>query len=545
MKMKVLLVSLGLVCAGLASAAQVTPTAEKPNIIVILMDDMGYSDFSSYGGEIPTPNIDQLASEGLRFSQFYNSARCSPSRASLLTGLYPHQAGMGYLATGDVKPDSKGTQGIIHDRAVTMAEVLNRSGYFTAMTGKWHLGFDRGITPWSEGFQRSLNLPHGAIYFPNQIQYQEAPEKYTLYYNSKPIANDDPVLGKKDWYGTDLWTDMGIRFIEEAREQKKPFFLYLSHIAPHFPIMAPQEEIDKFRGQYMAGWNKLREARYQRQIEMGLIDKSWPLTKALPEINDWDKLPEKKKQRFDEMMAVYAASITKVDQNVGKLVAYLKETKQLDNTLLLILSDNGGNAEGGPEGRSGNKPLGGPDSNVFVGMNWAMLQNTPFLYFKHFTHEGGVATPLIAHWPKGIAKQLNGRIDHTPGHLVDIMATAVDLSNASYPTTFNGHEILPMEGVSLNGLFKGQPLQRGKPIFFEHEGNRAVRDGKWKVISRGYGPWELYDMEADRTETKNLAVNYPEQVQIMVAQYTDWAKNSYVDELFKEPRTNWGAPKKK
>ncbi|MCM2678710.1 arylsulfatase [Echinimonas agarilytica] len=528
------------VCTQASATAALAST--PPNIVVILADDMGWSDIGSYGGEIPTPHLDSLAENGLRFSNFYNSARCSPTRASLLTGLYPHQAGMGHLATQFVKKESKGTLGILHDRAVTMAEVLNDAGYFTAMTGKWHLGFERGITPWGEGFQRSLNLPRGAIYFPNQSMHKKDPKNFELHLNGKAIANDAEVLGQKDWYGTDLWTDFGIKFIKEAQQEDKPFFLYLAHVAPHFPVMAPQKDIEQFRGKYMEGWHKIRHDRYQRQIKMGLIDKSWALTEELPEVQHWDELPLEKQQRYDQLMAVYAAAVSRMDQSVGRLVHYLEQTDQLDNTLILFLSDNGSSAEGGPRARMGGKgPMGGPQSNLFIGMNWATVHNTPFTLFKHFTHEGGIATPLIAHWPNGIEKSLNGTIDSTPGHVVDVMATAVDLSKSTYPKTFNGHEILPMSGASLLPIFKGNEFKRAEPIFFEHEGNRAVRDGHWKVVSRNYQPWELYDMTADRTEMNNIANKYPERVKAMAVQYNEWAERSFVDSFFHEARNNWGS----
>ena len=517
--------------------------SERPNVIVVLVDDMGFSDFSSYGGEIPTPNIDALAEDGIRFTQFYNSARCSPSRAALLTGLNPHQAGMGYLS-GKQEPQSRGTFGRLHERSVTIAQVLHEAGYRTAMTGKWHLGNAPGTTAATRGFDRSLSAVAGGIYFADQ-QFHTAggkpAERRHLLLDGKRVELDDPVLGPAGWYGTDLWTDWGIRFIEEARTQKKPFFLYLAHVAPHFPLMAPEADIDRFADVYRDGWEKLRRARYARQQQMGLIGPNKGLTEPLASADDWDHLSATEKARFGRMMAVYAAAISRVDQSVGRLVTYLKSTGQFDNTLILILSDNGGNAESGPRGRTGDQPWGGPTSNVWAGMNWAQLENTPFRYFKHFTQEGGIATPLIAHWPKGIAPERRGSFERTPGHLIDIMPTVLAATGASYPNQYDGHAILPMEGVSLAPLLEGRSVTRGKPIFWAHEGNRAIRDGRWKAVKRLGDPWQLFDMDTDRTEIEDLAATQPDRLRSMAAAWDAWAERTFVDPWTDdERRTDWG-----
>lgn len=539
----------GSMLSGLGSAAAATPDPAQgqvknpPNIVVILVDDMGFSDFSSYGGEIPTPNIDALARGGLRFTQFYNNARCSPTRAALLTGLNPHQAGMGYLS-GKRDPQSHGTFGRLHERSVTIAQLLRGAGYMTAMTGKWHLGNEPGTTPATRGFDRSLSAVAGGIYFPDQ-QFSkgggEGGPRFLLR-DGRRVELNDPSLGK-NWYGTDLWTDWGMRYIDEARDRKKPFFLYLAHVAPHFPLMAPQADIEKFVGKYRAGWDKLREARFRRQQEMDLIGPNTGLSELSEAGNDWDSLSEEDKIRFDRMMAVYAATIARVDQSVGRLTAHLKATGQFDNTLILILSDNGGNAESGPRGRTGAVPWGGPTSDTWAGMNWAGLENTPFRSFKHFTHEGGIATPMIAHWPAGIATNLRGRLERTPGHVIDIMPTLLDLTGASYPARFDGKAILPFEGTSLLPLFKGQAVTRGKPLFWAHEGNRAVRDGRWKAVKRLGYPWQLFDMEADRTERSDLAQAQSSRLAAMSAAWDEWAERTYVDEWTDDVRrTDWGAP---
>lgn len=531
-----------LLLASISGAAKAA-TGERPNVIVILVDDMGFSDFSSYGGEIPTPNIDALAENGIRFTQFYNSARCSPTRAALLTGLNPHQAGMGYLS-GKREPQSRGTFGRLHERSVTIAQLLRDAGYLTAMAGKWHLGNAPGTTAATRGFDRSLSAVAGGIYFEDQ-QFRtdrgQRAERRHLLLDGQRVELDDPVLGPVGWYGTDLWTDWGIRFIDEARGQKKPFFLYLAHVAPHFPLMAPQADIDRFVGTYRDGWEKLRQARFARQQQMGLIGPNKGLTEPLESADDWDALSAGEKARFDRIMAVYAATIHRLDQSVGRLVAHLKSTGQLDNTLILVLSDNGGNAESGPGGRTGEKPWGGPTSNVWAGMNWAQVQNAPFRYFKHFTHEGGIATPLIAHWPEGIAPERVGELERTPGHVIDILPTLLAATGASYPERYQGNAILPMEGISLLPLLEGGSVTRAKPIFWAHEGNRAVRDGRWKAVKRLGYPWQLFDMATDRTEMEDLAAAEPDRVRAMAAAWDAWAERSYVDPWTDdERRTDWG-----
>jgi len=523
-----------LVVVGFAAPVS---AAERPNIVVVLVDDMGFSDIGCYGSEIPTPNLDRMAANGLRFTQFYNCARCSPTRASLLTGLYPHQAGMGWL-DNRVEPTSKGIHGKLLPRCVSMAEVLGDAGYFTAMTGKWHLGQQHGSVPWKRGFRRSLNSRFGEVYFPKEAS---RPGTENLYLDGVEIPKDSPVFGK-EWYSTDLFVEWGLKFIDEARAEKKPFFLYIAQGAVHFPLRAPKEVIDKYRGKYMVGWDKLRLQRHAKQIEMGLVDPKWPLAPRPPQSPDWESRAQDRKERFDAMMAVYAAMIDRIDFAMGTLVEGLRQRGELDNTLILFLSDNGGNAEGGPPGETlGEGPVGGPYSRVKLGMNWATLANTPFRRYKHFTHEGGVSTPLIAHWPTGIAKARNGAFEKTPGHLVDVMATAVDLAGAKYPAMRDGSAIEPMQGISLRPAFEGKALSRPQPIFWEHEGNKAVREGKWKLVQRHKLPWELFDMEADRTEQNNVIAQHPEIASKLQAAYAEWAARTYADEWPGPDHTDWGA----
>ncbi len=510
--------------------------SDRPNIIVILVDDMGFSDIGCYGSEIPTPNLDGLAAHGVRFTQFYNTPRCSPTRASLLTGLYPHQAGMGWL-DNKVEPQSRGFHGRLLPRCVTIAEVLRNAGYFTAMSGKWHLGQQHGTPPWERGFMRSLNSRYGEVYFPVEA---DRPGTEKLYLNGRELPKDSPELGK-DWYSTDLFTDWGLRFIDEARAEKKPFFLYLAQGAVHFPLRAPAEIIAKYQGKYMKGWDRLREERHARQIQIGIVDAKWALSPRPDDSPSWDTRAPDRKQRFDAIMAVYAAMVECIDRAVGTLVAGLKQRGVLDDTLILFLSDNGGNAEGGPPGITrGEGPIGGPRSYVLLGMNWATLANTPFRRYKHFTHEGGISSPLIAHWPAGISAARRGCLEKQPSHLIDIMATAVDLGHAEYPAEFKGNAILPMEGVSLRPTFEGSPLHRRQPIFWEHEGNKAVRDGQWKLAQKWRGPWELYDMEADRTELHNLITDHRDVAERLQAAWSAWAARAFVDEWTGPDHTNWG-----
>lgn len=488
--------------------------AEKPNIVVVLVDDMGFSDIGCYGSEIPTPNLDALAANGLRFTQFYNTGRCCPTRASLLTGLYPHQAGVGHMTDDKGLP---GYAGRLNDSCVTIAEVLRPAGYFTAMSGKWHVGQNFGVTPWGRGFDRSLNAAAGGFYFPES-------EKAKLFLNGEAIANNDPRL-PSNWYSTDLWTTFGLKFIDEALAEKKPFYLHLCHNAPHFPLQVPAEEIAKFRGKYKIGWGAARDRRYAKMIELGIIDAKWAKSPRPEAVQPWAEVPKEEQDRFDHLMAVYAAVVHRMDKAIGDLVAGLKQRGVFENTLILFMSDNGGNAEAGPKG----KTIGDPTkagSDWFCGESWAFPQNTPFRLFKHYNHEGGIATPLIAHWPLGITAK--NELRHQPGHLIDIMATCVDVGGSAYPATFKDKPITPMEGKSLTIAFKNQPIER-ESLFWEHEGNAAVRHGDLKLVRKGQtGPWELYDLKADRTELHDLASVQPDKAKELAAAWEAWAERAHV-----------------
>jgi arylsulfatase A-like enzyme len=495
-------------------AGDAAPPA-RPNIVIVLVDDMGFSDIGCYGSEIPTPNLDKLAANGLRFTQFYNTGRCCPSRASLLTGLYSHQAGVGHMVERGNVP---GYLGHLNDKCVTIAEVLRDAGYFTAMSGKWHLGHEQGVVPSNRGFMRSLEAPAGGFYYGQS-------QKAALFLDGKQLENDDPVL-PRDWYTTDLWTEFGIRFIDEALAAKKPYFLYLAYNAPHFPLQAPLDEIKRFRGTYKVGWDKLRDQRLANERMLGILDLTCELSPRAAQVKAWDALDEKEQDRFDHIMAIYAAVVAHLDTAMGRLVDALRQRGTLDNTLILFMSDNGGNAEGGPEGITRGENLGGPMSMVYCGQSWATLENTPLRRYKHFNHEGGIATPLIAHWPARITD--HGALRRQPGHLIDLMTTCVELAGATYPTTFNGYDILPMEGRSLVPAFSDLPIARDA-LFWEHEGNAAIRVGDMKLVRAGRnGDWELHDLAKDRSEMHDLAPEKPDLAKELAARWDAWAVRAQV-----------------
>lgn len=523
MNFRMVFVLVAAVC-GVCDVSVAAPAAQ-PNIVVILVDDMGFSDLGCYGSEIPTPNLDALGANGLKFTQFYNTGRCCPTRASLLTGLYPHQAGVGHMTDDKGAP---GYQGRLNDRCLTIAEVLRPAGYFTALSGKWHVGQNLGVVPWERGFDRSLNAAAGGFYYPDS-------PKAKLFLNGEPLKNDDPRL-PKDWYSTDLWTTFGLTFIDEALAAKKPFYLHLCFNAPHFPLQAPAADIAKFRGTYKAGWGATRDARYAKQLKLGLIDTAWAKSPRPDVVDLWKSVSAEEQDRFDHLMATYAAVVHRMDKAVGDLVEGLRQRGVLDNTLILFMSDNGGNAEAGPKGKTAGDPSTA-QSDWFCGMSWAFVENTPFRLFKHFNHEGGVATPLIAHWPAGIAAKGEWRTQ--PGHLIDIMATCADVGGATYPAEFSGKPILPMEGTSLVPAFANKPLERDA-LYWEHEGNAAVRVGDLKLVRRGRaGAWELYDLKADRTELHDLAAAQPDKAKELAARWDAWAARAQV-----KPYPDEGAGKK-
>jgi arylsulfatase len=522
-----------LVLASLAIALGSASAADRPNVLLILADDLGYSDPGCFGGEIATPNLDRLAAGGLRFTHFYSATRCCPSRASLLTGLYPHQAGVG-LMTGDQK--LSGYRGTLQPNTVTIAEVLKTAGYRTFMAGKWHLasGPKRGPTPIDRGFDDYFGMIEGFRDFWDAKGYIRLPagRPQRSYTNGR-------------FYATDAFTDHALDFLADARTTpEQPFFLYLAFTAPHFPLHAPKDEIAKYKNTYSKGWDKLREERFEQQKKLGLVS---PDTK-LPPRSDfetrtdfhrtgtnpaWDSLPADRRADLARRMAVYAAMVDRMDQNIGRVMDDLKKHDQLNNTLILFLSDNGACAEWDPfgfDGGSGPKNvlhtgadldrMGGPGTYHSYGSGWANVCNTPFRLYKHYCHEGGIASPLIAHWPKGIAAK--GELREQVGHLIDVMPTCLDVSGAKYPEGKT-----PPEGKSLLPAFAGKPLLRDY-LAWEHEGNRAIRSGNWKLVARHDGPWELYDLNADPTELDDRSAKHPDRLKDLSTKWDDWAKRTNV-----------------
>jgi arylsulfatase A-like enzyme len=508
---------------GLAfSAAVMGQQQQKPNIILILADDMGYSDIGCFGSEIPTPNLDKLAMQGVRFSQFYNASRCCPTRASLLTGLYQHQAGVGDMVNDLGLPSY---QGYLNTTSVTLAEVLKMNGYNTYMSGKWHVGNRPETLPRKRGFDRYFGLIDGAGSYFERIPYrinQKAP-RWML-----DDADFDPP--KDGFYMTNAITDHAIDFLNEEKPKKEPFFLYLAYTAPHWPLHALPEDINKYRGKYLKGWDEFRKERFERMKKMGLINASCKLSPRDENSPDWNSLSPEEKKMWDLRMAVYAAMIDRMDQNIGRIVAQVEEMGELNNTLIIFLSDNGGCHEGiknkgtyiRTTGETGNR-----DSFDAYEFPWANVSNTPFRMHKHWVHEGGISTPFIAFYPEKIegGKLITG----TTGHIIDLMPTLLDFAGGTYPETFNGNQITPIEGISLKQVFEGKIMPRGQPVFWEHEGNRAMRKGDWKLVSqydyqaKKFRPWELYDMKTDRSELNDLSSRNPELKSQMIQDYEQWA----------------------
>lgn len=514
-----------------AIAAKHVSGLGRPNIIVMMVDDMGFSDIGCYGGEIQTPHIDALARGGLQFTQFYNTGRCCPTRASLLTGLHPHQTGIGHMTETPAGPSPMSDhpyQGYLNEQCVTLAEVLKKAGYSTLMTGKWHLGYhDKNNWPLQRGFEKYFGIISGASHFMNP-----QPPRGLTYMN-------EPVLPGPGFYTTDAFTEHAMQFIRESTTEanEQPFFLYLAYNAPHWPLHAKSDDLAKYEGKYRGGWHALMEKRLEKQRAMGLIDPSW---QAAPhEGPEWGALDEKTRHLLDLRMAAYAACIDSVDQNIGRLVAFLKHQQLYENTLLFFLSDNGACQEGGILGSGSELEVRDPllshgTAGPRCGQAWANASNTPFRYYKHFVHEGGMSTPLIAHWPAGIPWHLRGSFVRQMGFLPDFMPTLIELAQTQYPVERAGVRVHPLAGKSLLPLLQGEqtPVHQ-EPVYWEHEGNRAMRDGKWKLVWSVKGPWELYDMDTDRTEMHDLSSKEPERLRKMIGRWESWAKSVGVS--FPEP----------
>ena len=536
-----------------SAASSLCVAADQPNIIVILSDDMGYSDIGCYGSEIETPNLDGLAENGLRFTQFYNTGRCCPTRGSLLTGLYPHQSGIGWMMT-DRGHD--GYRGDLNNNCRTMAEALKPAGYATYGVGKWHVtkhvqpDGPKHNWPRQRGFDRFYGTITGAGSFfdPGTLTRD----------NQNITPTTDSEYKPEQYYYTDAISDNAASYINDHCEQNadQPFFMYVTYTAAHWPMHALEKDIAKYKGRYNDGYASVRNRRARRVVELGLVSEA---CEPAPLIGDWESFEHKAWE--SRCMEVYAAMVDSMDQGIGRIVDSLEENKELDNTLIVFMQDNGGCQETvGRRGdfqrpvaasmrkiphdeirldvipkqnRAGVPTLTGPgimpgpeDTYIAYGLNWANVSNTPFREYKHFVHEGGISTPLIAHWPAGIKRK--GELDHQPGHLIDIMATCVDLAGAKYPKMVDENAIKPLEGTSLRPAFAGESLNRNQPLFWEHEGNRAIRDGDWKLVAKENKPWELYDLKTDRSETHDLSAEKPELAKELAAKWDAYAARANV-----------------
>ena len=500
---------------SLVAVAHFAQAAEKPNIIVILADDMGYSDLGCYGSEIDTPHLDALAASGTRFTRFYNTPRCCPTRATLLTGIYAHQAGIGHMMQNRGVPSY---QGYLNDRCVTLAEVLKPAGYATLMSGKWHVGTEPGHWPLDRGFDRYWGTPKGGgVYFKETLALR--PDQIF-------VKDSSPVNVPDDMYVTDSITDHAIEFIDQAvTTRKKPFFLYLAHIAPHYPLQAKPQDIAKYKGKYDIGWDVIRDRRFAKQKELGVIPANTTLSPRDEKSKPWEEVPAAERKKLAHHMEIYAAQVDCIDQNTGRLIAKLKELGQFENTLILFLSDNGCSPEGGPGGFSkGEKgaPVGTGKSYASLGLEWANVCNTPYRKFKADTREGGICSPFIVHGPPSLVKA--AAIRHQPAHLIDIMPTLIEIGGASYPTEYKNKAILPMEGRSLVASFQNE-TNDARQLFWEHEGHAAVRDGSWKAVrNTPKAAWQLYDLEKDPTELNDLSTEQPERLKALSASWDAWAR---------------------
>jgi arylsulfatase len=526
----------GAVLAAGATKAAESATADRPNILVIVTDDMGYSDLGCYGGEIHTPHVDQLAAGGLRFSQFYNCARCCPTRASLLTGAYPERVGMGQF-------------GRTMDKSVpTLAENLRASGYATAMMGKWHLT-QLPVTDSPEkrirwmNHQLDLGIPFGELAsYPTRRGFDQF---YGIIWgvvsHFDPFSltdGDAPVRSvPADFYLTDAISDRSVDCIRAFAESDQPFFLYVAFTAPHWPIQAPEEEIAKYRNRYRDGWSSLRHERFQRQSELGLFDALPPLGPVSGERRRWDRFADHEREHLARKMEVHAAMVDRIDQGIGRIVAGLQNTGQLDNTVIFFLSDNGASPEiPGPPGydrHSGTRDgrvalrdaelqqpehrakLGSDESYTGIGREWASAVNTPLRYWKAESYEGGCRTPLVVHWPRGIKERV-GRFTPSIGHVIDLSPTCLDLAGAEpRPGTLQ-------DGLSLLPVLTGQQTITERTLYFEHEDGRGIRRNNWKAAKRGGREWELFDLTQDPGETRNLADANPELLKSLIDDWSNW-----------------------
>ncbi|MEO8495101.1 MAG: arylsulfatase [Planctomycetota bacterium] len=490
-------------CLSLFSAISFA-TDDRPNIVLIMVDDMGFSDLGCYGSEIKTPNLDQLATGGLRFTQFYNCAKCETTRATLLSGQYHPSVGIGKLSN-----------------CITIAEGMKLGGYTTLMSGKWHMS----STPIERGFDRYFGHLSGACNFfkgDNTFRLDDEPFK----------------VPSEGFYTTDADTDYAIEFLKGA-DKEKPFFLYVAYNAPHYPLQAPREEVEKYRGQYMIGWDELRKQRHARMIELGIVDANWPLSPRPADVPAWDEMPDEQKDEQDLLMATYAGMIDRVDQNIGRLIAHLKEADRYENTLFMFLSDNGAC----PFQRTQEKTLKNKlmpwdrESYWTYDKRWAHACNTPFREYKQNQHEGGISTAFIAHWAKGIKEP--GTITNQPAHLVDLLATGLDLAGVEYPDSYKGERIGQSQGLSLAPIFAGKQRQPHDALWFTFYGkNNALRSGDWKLVNKNDGPWELYNVREDRTELHDLSDSQTERFLALQSSWKELSEKVCVEKKKQPDNSN-------
>lgn len=527
MKAKITKTSLSLVALLSAIPCMSKGTDKRPNILLIMADDMGYSDIGCYGGEIPTPNIDALAANGLRFTQFYNCGRSCPTRASLLTGLYSHQAGIGAMSEDPELREGKepehqgehGYMGFLNRNCVTMAEVLRDAGYHTYMTGKWHVGM-HGKEKWP--LQRGFEHFYGVLAGASSYLQPKGGRGLTLDNTNLPAP-------RPPYYTTDAFTDHAISFLEQQTDDK-PFFLYLAYNAPHWPLQAKDADIEKMIGRYAQGWQQTREQRRQRMVEMGLVKDEWGLAEW--ESRTWNQLSEQEQDNSALRMSVYAAQVHCMDYNIGRIIDYLRNKGQLDNTLVIFLSDNGACAE--PYSETGSGTIDDINNQQHwwqpsYGKPWAMVSNTPYRKYKRRAYEGGIAAPLIVSWPKQ-TRQYASELRENICHVTDLMATFVDVAKTEYPKTYHGgNEIIPLQGTSLIPAFSQPNKTLHEYIYGEHADNCYVRHGKWKAVrDEVTNKWELYHIPSDRTERHDLAEKEPERLKQLIGKWEEWANSHHV-----------------
>ncbi|MHC4165459.1 MAG: arylsulfatase [Planctomycetota bacterium] len=552
------------ICTAVSSEGR----RRRPNIVGIFVDDMGYSDVGCFGGEINTPNLDRLAANGVRFTQFYNTSRCCPSRASLLTGLYSHQAGIGMMVYRNY---GKGYEGNLNDKCVTFGEVLRSVGYQTMLAGKWHAGHEPSSRPEVRGFDRFTGI------YPHIDSYWKVLRACDIYRDKKLLipAGENPVNPynpTEEFYTTDFFTDTALDYIDEAlKDKSKPFLLHVCYNVPHFPLEAPDKLIERYRGRYLKGWDKLREEKLKRMKKMGIVAKGQKLPRVKGFVNrkiegftqvgaetdylpQWDSLSESDKRELDFRRAMYAAQIDRFDQNVGRIVQHLRKRGILDNTLILFFSDNGCSGELDNFGMNWGKytsanylqwrKAGG--WSISQGQCWASYSNAPLRKYKKFVHEGGIASPFIAHWPAGIKKP--GQIcNKQMFHLIDIMPTLCDVAGAKYPQTYQGRDIVPAQGISMIPFVTDADTgAEPRTLYWQHESHAAIREGNWKLVTtddRDENAWELYNLADDRSESEDLNLKHPQIARQLKKKWRRWAEQAnvlpYPEQRGKSERVPW------